>query len=135
VHERPRLVAPAPAGGGIVETSENIRQRVDVRRDAQSKMLEIVAGVGDQEQFVGRQDAAQTERQFGAADPAGQRHDKTFAHRTLSSSAGRTSADAQLSGPLHVRPRTRTTGWPSAPCPITSDAAAAISSACPVMLT
>src|SRR3984885_4811761 len=135
VHERPRLVTPAPAGGGIVETSENIGQRVDIGRDAEAKMLEIVAGVGDHEQFVGRQDEAQTERQFGAADPAGQRHDKSFAHRKMSSAAGRTSSDAPLSGPRHVRPRTITTGWPSAPCPITSDAAAAISSAWPVMLT
>src|SRR6266404_9801503 len=34
VHERPRLITPAPAGDGIVETSENIGQRVDVGRDA-----------------------------------------------------------------------------------------------------
>src|SRR6266700_3003030 len=98
-------------------------------------MFEIVAGVGDHEQFVGRQDEAQTESQFRAADPARQRHDKSFAHRNMSSAAGRTSSDAPLSGPRHVRPRTTTTGWPSAPCPITSEAAAAISSACPVMLT
>src|SRR6266567_1821024 len=98
-------------------------------------MLEIVAGVGDHEQFGGRQDAAQTERQFGAADAAGQRHDKSFTHRNMSSAAGRTSSDAALSGPRHVRPRTITTGWPSAPCPSTSDAAAEIASACPVMLT
>src|ERR1700756_4704054 len=97
-------------------------------------MLEIVAGVGDHEQLVGRQDAAQTERQLGAADPAGQRHDKAFAHRNMSSAAGRPSSDAALSGPRQFRPRTITTGWPSAPCPITSDAAAAISSAGPVML-
>ena len=135
VHERPRLVTPTPAGHGIVNIREDIGQRVDIGRNAQSKMLEIVAGIRDHEQFVGRQDAAQTERQFGAADPAGQRHDKSLAHRNISSSAGRTSPDAGLSGPRHVRPRTITTGWPSAPCPITSDAAAAISSACPVILT
>src|SRR6516164_4089833 len=135
VHERPRLVAPAPPRGGIVDARESVGQRIDIGRDAQSKMLEIVAGVGDHKQFVGRQDAAETKRQFGAADPAGQRHDKSFAHRNMSSSAGRTSSDAALSGPRHVRPRTTTTGWPSAPCPITSDAAAAISSAWPVMLT
>src|SRR6202451_3136142 len=98
-------------------------------------MLEIVAGVGDHEQFASRQDEAQAERQFGAADATGQRHDKSFAHRNMSSAAGRTSSDASLSGPRHVRPRTITTGWPSAPCPITSDPAAALSSACPVMLT
>src|SRR5262245_50283233 len=98
-------------------------------------MLEIVAGVRDHEQLVGRQDAAETERQFGAADTTGQCHDQPFAHRNRSSAAGRTSSDAALSAPRHVNPRTITTGWPSAPCPITSDAAAAISSACPVMLT
>src|SRR5262245_45064921 len=98
-------------------------------------MLEIVAGVGDHEQFVGRQDAAQTEHQFGAADAARERYDESFAHRNKSSAAGRTSSEAALSGPRQVSPRTITTGWPSAPCPITSDAAAAISSACPVMLT
>src|SRR5258705_10211862 len=135
VHERPGLVAPAPAGDGIVDARESVGQRVDIWRDAKSKMLEIVAGVGDHEQFVGRQDAAQTERQFRAANPARQRHDKSFAHRNMSSAAGRTSSDAILSEPRHVRPRTITTGWPSAPCPITNEAAAAISSACPVMLT
>src|SRR5947209_10935811 len=135
VHVRPRLVTPAPAGHGIVETSENIGQRVDVGRDAQSKMLEIVAGVSDHEQLVGRQHPAQTERQFRAADPTGQRHDDSFAHRNISSTAGRTSSDAVLLRPRHVRPRTTTTGRPSAPWPITSEAAAAISSACPVMLT
>src|ERR1700716_1862217 len=135
IHERPRLVTPAPASGGIIDISENIGQRVDIGRDAKSKMLEIIAGVGDNEQFVRRQDAAQTERQFRAADPARQRHDKSSAHRNKSSAAGRTSSDAVLSEPRHVRPRTTTTGWPSPPCPITSDAAAAISSACPVILT
>src|SRR4029453_11624752 len=134
-HERPGLVTPAPAGGGIIDARESVSQRVDIGRDAQSKMLEIVSGVGDHEQFVARQDEAQTERQFRTADPAGQRHDQSFAHRNMSSAGGRTSSDAALSGPRHVRPRTITTGWPSAPCPITSDAAAAISSACPVTLT
>jgi hypothetical protein len=54
VHERPGLVTSAPACDGIVDISENIGQRVDIWRDAQSKMLEIVAGVGDYEQFVPR---------------------------------------------------------------------------------
>src|SRR5882757_443345 len=109
VHERPGLVTPAPAGGWIIDARENVGQRVDIGRDAQSKMLEIVAGVGDHEQFVGWQDEARTESQFGAADPAGQRHDKSFAHRNMSSAAGRKSSDALLSGPRHVRPRTTTT--------------------------
>src|SRR6516165_6409508 len=96
IHKRPRLVAPAPAGGGIVDARKNVGQRVDIGRDAQSKILEIVASICDYEQFAGRQDEAQAEHQFGAADPAGQRHDKSFAHRNMSSSAGRTSSDAPL---------------------------------------
>src|SRR4029078_12059989 len=39
----PRLVTPAPASDGIIDASENVGQRVDIRRDAKSKMLEIVA--------------------------------------------------------------------------------------------
>src|SRR6202165_257276 len=35
VHERPRLVTPAPAGGGIVDARESVGERVDVGRDAQ----------------------------------------------------------------------------------------------------
>src|SRR5260370_18737148 len=69
LHEGPRLVTPAPAGGEIVDARESVGQRVDIGRDAQSKMFEIVAGVADHEQFVGRQDEAQTHRQIPATDP------------------------------------------------------------------
>ena len=72
-HERPGLVAPAPAGLGIVEPRERVEQRVEIGRDRQAEMLEIVAGVGDHGQAVGRQHAVQAERELGAADAARQR--------------------------------------------------------------
>src|SRR5437763_6254088 len=43
MHERPRLVTPAPASCRIIDARESIGQRVDVGRDTKSKMIEIVA--------------------------------------------------------------------------------------------
>ena len=60
-HERPGLVAPAPALLGVVEAGQHVGQRVDVGRDLQAEMLEIVAGVGDDQKLVGRQHAAQAQ--------------------------------------------------------------------------
>ena len=116
-HERPGLVAPAPALLGVVETGQHVGQRVDVRADVQAEMLEVVAGVGDDQKLVGRQHAAQAKRQLGAADTAGQGDDQSLAHRNMSSAAGRTSSEAGLSGAVQARPRTRTTGCASLPWP------------------
>ena len=54
-HERPGLVVAAPAELRVVEAGKRVHQRVDVRRDRQAEMLEIVAGIGDDEQIVRRQ--------------------------------------------------------------------------------
>src|SRR6266567_4034373 len=135
LHERPGLVPAAPPGDGIVEAGQHVGQRIDIGRDAEAEMLEIVARVGDNQQFVRRQHAAQAKRQLGAADTARQRHDETAAHRNMSSLAGRTRLAAGLAALFQVRPRTSTTGCASSPWPITSEAAAAISSAKPEMLT
>src|SRR6185437_2817132 len=94
-------------------------------------MLEIVAGVDDHQQVLGRQDARQAEGQLGAPHPAGQGDD----HWNRSSSGGRITAATGASGADQVRPRTTTTGWPSAAWPCSRDAAAATSSANPTMLT
>src|SRR6266566_9589429 len=42
IHARPRLVTPAPASGEIIDARESVGQRVDIGRDAKSKMPEIV---------------------------------------------------------------------------------------------
>ena len=101
-------------------------------------MLEIVAGIGDDGQLAGRQHAAEAERQLGAADPARQRHHDRVVlwrhrNRILGSRAppGAPARRRVASGADQVRPRTRTTGVASSACPITSEAAAAISSAKP----
>ncbi len=137
-HEVPRLVAPAPAAFGVVETGEHVHQRIDVGRDRQPKMLEVVARVGDHHEFAGAQHAAQAERELGAADTAGERHDTgSFRRhqRNRSSAAARTRLAAGVASPDHVKPRTRTAGCASLDSPMSSDAAAAISSAKPVCVT
>src|SRR5437660_10221286 len=96
-------------------------------------MLEIVAGVSDDCQRIGRQDTVEAQRQLGAADAAGQREDRSIAaHLNKSCSGGRTRAAAGASGADHERPRTSTIGVASSAWPWTSEAAAAISSAKPV---
>ena len=137
-HEGPGLVAPAPAALRIVETGERVHQRVDVGRDRQAEMLEVVAGVGDHDEFAGRQHAAQAERELGAADAARERDHARWGcgrQRNRSSSAERTSAAPVDASALQLRPRTRTAGCASSASPITSEAAAAISSAKPVCVT
>src|SRR5262249_31073966 len=120
-HEGPGFLAPAPALLGVAHPRERVHERVEVGRDRKPEMLEIVAGVGDDDQLLRRQDPAQAERELGATDPTGERHD----HRNKSSSGGRTSVCPALAGALHSSPRTSTTGSPSAAWPITSEAAAA----------
>ena len=98
LHKGPGLVAPAPAELRIVEAGEGVEQGVDIGRDREPQMLEIVAGIGDDGQRAGRQDAIEAERQLGAADPARQRKHKTLrpAHRKRSCSTGRTKAAAGM---------------------------------------
>src|ERR1700734_2074056 len=96
-------------------------------------MLKIVAGIGDNSQPVGWQNAIKPKREFGAANATRQGQYRTIeAHRKRSCSGGRTSAAASASGAVQWRPRTSTIGIASFAWPITSEAAAAISSAKPV---
>src|SRR5437660_530030 len=138
-HEGPGFLPPAPALLGIAHARECVHERVEVGRDRKAETLEVVAGIGDDDQPLRRHDPAQAERELGAADPAGERHDRAvFAHdpphRNKSSSGGRTSECPALAGAVQAKPRTNTTGTPSAAWPMTSDAAAAISSANPTMV-
>src|SRR5262249_49109176 len=100
-------------------------------------MLEVVAGIGDHEEIVASNDAAQSEHELAAADAAPQRHHPLAraAHRNKPSSAGRTKPAAGEEGCVQVSPRTSTAGWASSDCPISRDAALATSSAKPVCVT
>src|ERR1043166_1174800 len=139
-HEGPSFLAPPPALLRIAHAGERVHERVEIGRNSEPKMLEVVARVGDDNQPLRRHDAAQAQRKLGAADPAGKRHHGAIGiardppHRNKSSSGGRTSVRPALAGAFHARPRTSTTGIPSAAWPMTSEAAAATSSAKPTMV-
>src|SRR5262249_18395784 len=102
-HEGPGLVAPAPAELLVVEASERVEQRVEIRADGEAEMLEIVAVVGDDGQPSRRQHIGKAECQLRTADTAGEREHAAVgieigqvaaAHRNRSSAAGRISAVA-----------------------------------------
>ena len=140
-HEGPGLVAPPPAPLRIVESGERVHDGVEIGRNRQAQMLEVVAGIGHHHEIGARHDPAQPERKLGAADAAGQRDDEALAgvrdgvHRNKSSSGARISVAAGVGGPDQARPCTSTTGCASSDCPISGDAALAISSANPVWVT
>jgi hypothetical protein len=69
-HEGPCLAAASPAALLVGEAAERVHQGVEVRRDRQPHMLEIVAGIGHHHEIAGRQHARQPQRQFGATDAA-----------------------------------------------------------------
>src|SRR5262245_59996168 len=98
-------------------------------------MLEIVAGVDDYGQPVRTEHVIEADREFGPADAPAQRNDVALAHRNRSVSIGRTRAAADVAGSSQSKPRNSTAGCPSAPCPISSEAAAAISSATAISVT
>lgn len=66
LHKIPGLIRPAPAALDIAETAECIQNSIDVRRDMEAEMLEIVAGVDDHCQ-IGADKTLQSQRQLGAA--------------------------------------------------------------------
>src|SRR5438270_436696 len=66
-HEGPGLAFPAPAELGVVEPRQGVEQGIEIGRDRETQMLEIVARIGDDGQRVRRQDTVETERELGAA--------------------------------------------------------------------
>src|SRR3546814_10703127 len=115
-HEAPALGFTAPALRGIGLAGQRIEQRIDVRRDREPEMLEIVAGIDDGRYRSRRNGVAEAEHQFRPADAARQDGD-VAAQRNRSSSTGRTSAAAGVSATVQLNPRTSAAGTPSAPSP------------------
>jgi hypothetical protein len=74
-HEGPGLVVSAPAAIRTRETRERVERGVQVGRNPQAEMCEIIARIDDHRQGARREHALQAEAEFGAADSAGQRHD------------------------------------------------------------
>src|SRR5689334_3969298 len=71
LHEIPALAGAAPAAFHVGKTAECIDDRVDVRRDMQPELLEIITGVDDDGE-VGADRPFQPQRKLGAADAAAQ---------------------------------------------------------------
>src|SRR5215510_7920942 len=98
------------------EAGERVHDGVEIGGDGEAEMLEVVAGIGDHHEIAARHDAAEPQRELGAADAAAQRDDEALsriadgAHRNKSSSAARISAAAGAGGPDQVSPRTSTIG-------------------------
>ena len=69
-HEGPCLVAPAPAALRIVEPGQRVHDGVEIGRNGEPEMLEVVAGIGNHHQVVARHNAAEPENELSAADPA-----------------------------------------------------------------
>ena len=69
-HEVPALIAAAPAQLAIGEAGERIENRVDIGRDGEAQMLEIIAGIHD-EREVPAKDARQAQSKLGATDATG----------------------------------------------------------------
>src|SRR3954454_20919127 len=124
LHAMPSLVGPAPAAFGIAQAPKRIKDGVDVGRDVQSEVIEVISGIHDH-RYAGAKSPLQPERQFGAADTATQSNDfGTATHRKRSLARSRIKTEAGRAGALKSRPFTSTAGRPSAAWPITSEAPA-----------
>ena len=108
-HEIPGFAGKAPAALRIVLVGQRVEHRVDVGRDVQAEMDEIVRGVDDDGKLVGRQHGRKTARELAAADAAGQCEDEALVrHRACLSaeqverarSRIRSSADAIRAGKI-----------------------------------
>ncbi len=99
-------------------------------------MLEVIAGIGDHHQIAAGHDPAEAERELAAADAAAQcdhdpaRSPEQILVRRRGSASRPARAAASTTGLC-----TRIAGRASSDCPISSDAALAISSAKPVCVT
>ena len=85
LHERPGLAGLPPAGRGVGDPREGVHHGVQVGRNAQAQVLEVVARIHADRQFPWAERARQAIGQFGAPHAAGERDD----HRKRSLCRGR----------------------------------------------
>ncbi len=74
-HEVPGFISTTPAALDIAEATQRVDDRVDIRRNMQTEVLEVVACIDDNGQ-VRTDQAIEAKRQLGAADAATQRDDR-----------------------------------------------------------
>src|SRR5205823_10623801 len=81
--ERAESVAgDAPTGLRVGHPGEGVEHGVEVGADPQPEVLEVVGGVADDGEAVGRQREGEPLRQLGPADPPRQRDDHQLLPRT-----------------------------------------------------
>src|SRR3546814_2064373 len=108
-HEAPALGFTAPALRGIGLAGQSIEQRIDVRRDREPEMMEIVAGIDDGRYRSRRNGVAEAEHQFRPAAAARQ-DGEVAAQRNRSSSNGSTRAADEVYATVKPNPRTSDAG-------------------------
>src|SRR3954469_22972252 len=124
-HEVPGLTSEPPAALTVCKPGQCVQNRIQIGRDRQSKMLEVVSRVHDNHELVSGENVVEAKRELRASDAATKRDDVTIsvllrAHRKRSLSRTRIKSDAGPCGSAHCKPRTRTTGWPSSAWPMRS---------------
>ena len=68
-HTIPGLVGPTPPTFGITQSCKGVKNRIDVRRDVQTEMLEVVSGIDDS-CHAGAKASLEAEYKLGATDAA-----------------------------------------------------------------
>jgi hypothetical protein len=136
-HEGPGLAAPAPPSSGLSWPEQRVEQRIEVGRDLETEMLEIVAGIGDYGSAYraaerGTARAPAWRRRPRPTVPAPARDCRSSEQVVLrrTDQVGGRRIGRRPGKAAHQRDRHRLVGWP-----MTSEAAAAISSAKPVSVT
>ena len=115
VHKIPRFTCQPPAGFGIGDPGQGVHHRIEIRTHTQAEMVEVVAGIHDHRQVVGRQDIRKPKGELGAADAACESEVQFPAYLKRSVSGGRTRSAAQPDPMPQSRPRITTTGRLSSP--------------------
>ncbi len=117
LHERPGLAAASPAGLGIAEPGKGVHDGVEIGRNMQAEMHEIVPCVDAEDEVVWCEDPIESQGELRPADAAAEGKHLMSArdHRNRSSCFGRIRARAGDSGRLpQSNPCTSTAGWRSA---------------------
>jgi hypothetical protein len=68
-HELPGFLRSTPAALWVGQTAERIEYRVEIGRDLETEVLEVIAGIYDDGQFR-TEHAEEAQRELGAADAA-----------------------------------------------------------------
>src|SRR5262249_9504859 len=95
LHAVPSLVGPTPPPFGITQLRKRVEHRVDIRRDVQTEMIEVVASIDDH-RHAGAKAAIKPEHELGASDAAAKSDNfGTATHRNRSLALLRIEAQAR----------------------------------------